>query len=259
MGAGGLSPRGRGKHGPIPHAGNTVGSIPAWAGETNRKRLVMRAQAVYPRVGGGNYPPTPSIYRMRGLSPRGRGKLARRPLLTRRYRSIPAWAGETATSTDTRLCEKVYPRVGGGNRRNGRLQWSLIGLSPRGRGKRLAGYSKGVGWRSIPAWAGETLIMQALEGAKGVYPRVGGGNEYITAGEAARRGLSPRGRGKRVEDVEKSIVVGSIPAWAGETARIHANTDGLPVYPRVGGGNEKVGDLVNHRRGLSPRGRGKPC
>ena len=58
--------------------------------------------------------------------------------------SIPAWAGETALQIVSVSVQKVYPRVGGGNRANSRTGRSRLGLSPRGRGKRRhCGQSEG--------------------------------------------------------------------------------------------------------------------
>ena len=57
----------------------------------------------------------------------------------------------------SRPCRRrVYPRVGGGNRRRVKADGLGFGLSPRGRGK-LKTHVQSLGHkRSIPAWAGET-------------------------------------------------------------------------------------------------------
>ena len=52
--------------------------------------------------------------------------------------------------------------------------------------------------------------------------------------------------------------MGSIPAWAGETAEVKAKHEYGTVYPRVGGGNWEWFGREFGREGLSPRGRGKP-
>ena len=91
-----------------------------------------------------------------GLSPRGRGKLPACKQVVSNYRSIPAWAGETAKSVNDLVPLMVYPRVGGGNEGVGTLGNNSEGLSPRGRGKpEMADIERGLK-RSIPAWAGET-------------------------------------------------------------------------------------------------------
>ena len=132
----GLSPRGRGKH---VHDGGeraAVGSIPAWAGETQGLRQRVHRDGVYPRVGGGNLRGRENYLYITGLSPRGRGKLARAVSPTFSDRSIPAWAGETPRSRRKPSVWAVYPRVGGGNDYRSVIGRVGDGLSPRGRGKR---------------------------------------------------------------------------------------------------------------------------
>ena len=51
----------------------------------------------------------------------------------------------------------------------------------------------------------------------------------------------------------------SIPAWAGETPGASGRAGNAGVYPRVGGGNARVGSSSLSSTGLSPRGRGKPA
>ena len=117
------------------------------------------------------------------------------------------------------MTKPVYPRVGGGNRGAGVNADPGAGLSPRGRGKRrqdgLAIGNAG----SIPAWAGETGSAVAAPQIPRVYPRVGGGNQNERAVRFNQQGLSPRGRGKPAGAAAVAKVMGSIPAWAGETAR----------------------------------------
>ena len=90
--------------------------------------------------------------------------------------SIPAWAGETQGRILNAGYAEVYPRVGGGNVGNPFLPVVLAGLSPRGRGKRRGVSSMLATLRSIPAWAGETVLLILLTPTPTVYPRVGGGN-----------------------------------------------------------------------------------
>ena len=173
----GLSPRGRGKLSvPSVHAVPS-GSIPAWAGETTLCGSSRRFLPVYPRVGGGNRPSIQKAAATSGLSPRGRGKRCINQLFYIETGSIPAWAGETFILRLVQVRRKVYPRVGGGNSRAPTRPRGLQGLSPRGRGKQARQMLAEGTLRSIPAWAGETIIIaQGLRRAE-VYPRVGGGNQ----------------------------------------------------------------------------------
>ena len=157
-------------------------------------------------------------------------------------------------------CEKadwVYPRVGGGNAGLSCQDARLGGLSPRGRGKHVAGRAVVNFRRSIPAWAGETQFTQTPDMLYKVYPRVGGGNLPQRRAVSIRIGLSPRGRGKHTEQVFDKPRRRSIPAWAGETVHYRRQAQRIRVYPRVGGGNVDVLSPVCSHEGLSPRGRGK--
>ena len=69
-----------------------------------------------------------------------------------------------------------------------------------------------------------------------VYPRVGGGTVSNWPLYQRSQGLSPRGRGNRVELALVPALPGSIPAWAGEPCRTGPCTSAPRVYPRVGGG-----------------------
>ena len=172
--------------------------------------------------------------------------------------SIPAWAGETPPDRPAARSSMVYPRVGGGNPMTAILTNGEEGLSPRGRGKRHGLYAGLSLPRSIPAWAGETLRPYSRKPCAKVYPRVGGGNAYHPTMRIAGPGLSPRGRGKLELPFAVRAVVGSIPAWAGETQTRKATTAIPRVYPRVGGGNKTMTPSQSPEPGLSPRGRGKP-
>ena len=171
-------------------------SIPAWAGETRYRRVRYAVSWVYPRVGGGNSNNRRLCRFVIGLSPRGRGKLSGVDTAGNTRRSIPAWAGETHYHIKPPSAKKVYPRVGGGNVGAGIIISDLLGLSPRGRGKPLAGVQKDSAQRSIPAWAGETECQIRCRRYAEVYPRVGGGNTDNLLAVANAGGLSPRGRGK---------------------------------------------------------------
>ena len=212
---------------------------------------------VYPRVGGGNARIVRGSELVGGLSPRGRGKRENTANPERRKRSIPAWAGETPGKYIGQRELTVYPRVGGGNSSVRLAASAIAGLSPRGRGKPTDLPVMPTGAGSIPAWAGETTIQVTGAPSRQVYPRVGGGNARARRIGGSSGGLSPRGRGKPAAEAGELACVGSIPAWAGETAARRGVSGAAAVYPRVGGGNGGVPRPCVPTRGLSPRGRGK--
>ena len=189
-------------------------------------------------MGGGNGSHHRVGARAAGLSPRGRGKRPHHRDNASAVRSIPAWAGETTPQGMHAGIAAVYPRVGGGNGGSGNNFGYEYGLSPRGRGKPPPVSACNSATRSIPAWAGETYPIARRRIPPRVYPRVGGGNAKFKLLSGAARGLSPRGRGKRVVVFAQMQSWGSIPAWAGETAYYWC--------------------LCRAALGLSPRGRGKP-
>ena len=131
--------------------------------------------------------------------------------------SIPAWAGETSPATRCPPIPGVYPRVGGGNS------------------------------------SGSPMLPSMSR----VYPRVGGGNPVADPAHYSQSNLSPRGRGKPTPITTWPKSCRSIPAWAGETRKNNYPPHLFGVYPRVGGGNVSLEQVLDSIDGLSPRGRGK--
>ena len=171
----GLSPRLRGNRNALQRYGRRRGSIPAPAGEPSPRPSARRRRRVYPRACGGTARIRCPCCVLGGLSPRLRGNLASpgKPFIS--ARSIPAPAGEPATSSGRGLGCRVYPRACGGTLAAYLACISAYGLSPRLRGNRQPA-GRGAHRRgSIPAPAGGT-------GMSGASPKVA-------------RGLSPRLRG----------------------------------------------------------------
>ena len=194
--------------------------------------------------------------RSMGLSPRGRGSHTGLNQLRQTYGSIPAWAGEPSDRRHLSAVPGVYPRVGGGASVAKNCPPSSWGLSPRGRGSHASAGLQTVRVGSIPAWAGEPMAGPWLHGCSKVYPRVGGGAIDVFPCADPDQGLSPRGRGSRVETGGLEVGAGSIPAWAGEPACQPRPAPATGVYPRVGGGADYNFVTMAAAAGLSPRGRG---
>ena len=252
----GLSPRGRGNLHLCNGCAAGHGSIPAWTGEpVSGSRWSLRV-AVYPRVDGGTMRIIAHSRTFEGLSPRGRGNLHYRHFYFSRARSIPAWTGEPmATDTKPIICT-VYPRVDGGTYTLAAGSRVNNGLSPRGRGNRQAGRPRQSRRGSIPAWTGEPHAKSNPDEPSRVYPRVDGGTHNFTSFIRTGQGLSPRGRGNPLLDLDRQSLIGSIPAWTGEPSDGDFMAWEQEVYPRVDGGTINTAATLGTIAGLSPRGRG---
>ena len=93
--------------------------------------------------------------------------------------------------------------------------------------------------------------------ASKVYPRVCGGNAIRMCRCFIPVGLSPRVRGKPLDERCPRPHQRSIPACAGETHHAAAVIGKMEVYPRVCGGNDPSPPAHRPPQGLSPRVRGK--
>ena len=211
--------------------------IPARAGKTVGVGVRWGMRAAHPRAGGENLRLFDKFGGLHGSSPRGRGKRRRIPGRAAAARLIPARAGKTRSIMSRAASRQAHPRAGGENSSGMSWFWSLVGSSPRGRGK--PGLPE---WTFFPARA---------------HPRAGGENGAAGAGWDCAAGSSPRGRGKpgdseRLPDRERLI-----PARAGKTKAPLGRCMTSPAHPRAGGENLRLFDKFGGLHGSSPRGRGK--
>ena len=151
----------------------------------------------------------------------------------------------------------AHPRGGGENMYDGRYFTSVIGSSPRGRGKparpRRGHTRRGL----IPAGAGKTEVGDATCGVLGAHPRGGGENRLQVRVLSEAHGSSPRGRGKLVLTHRVRTPGGLIPAGAGKTCWLLWLVALVGAHPRGGGENPKTRPTTRLDPGSSPRGRGK--
>ncbi len=191
----GLSPRLRGNQDRT--GWNSCGgrSIPASAGEPPAFGSPAWWRSVYPRVCGGTGDQGPCGRSKTGLSPRLRGNLGWSVRLGQEHRSIPASAGEPPIGTLQGPQRAVYPRVCGGTKATIASANTARGLSPRLRGNQRVSVGEVLGYRSIPASAGEPIRRCGCGPSPWVYPRVCGGTRSPASAVAWMSGLSPRLRG----------------------------------------------------------------
>ena len=252
----GLSPHGRGI--PPSHLADqhNTGPIPAWAGDTGVSTSRGRPVWAYPRMGGGYKLENQVSTQGQGLSPHGRGIQLRCLVQLGRAGPIPAWAGDTSTSTSTTGFSGAYPRMGGGYASQTLPGSAYTGLSPHGRGipARIAVSESYFG--PIPAWAGDTRPCCARYSLRRAYPRMGGGYCNGSCSCESPRGLSPHGRGIQINDRLCFAPIGPIPAWAGDTRGVRRGRRACRAYPRMGGGYTVRSWATIPVSGLSPHGRG---
>ena len=120
------------------------------------------------------------------------------------------------------------------------------GLSPRVRGSphlavRWCGHQG-----SIPACAGEPVVVVIRKEPTRVYPRVCGGADSTARPSQHMYGLSPRVRGSRAGRLYTALRSRSIPACAGEPRLTPRQTGRNTVYPRVCGGAHGNGRRKRH-------------
>ncbi len=153
--------------------------------------------------------------------------------------------------------QRAYPRMRGGNTELPIYKKGCEGLSPHARGKRglKARGNREIG--PIPACAGETLPVAQQYAAVRAYPRMRGGNLDGIGKQGGGWGLSPHARGKRLMGLIASVILGPIPACAGETPPPAAGEVVERAYPRMRGGNLIQGGGRTSKKGLSPHARGK--
>ena len=193
----GLSPRVRRNRRRLGRERVVHGSIPARAGEPQRRRARAGPLGVYPRACGGTLHRETGISPIVGLSPRVRGNLLSPHRIPEEMRSIPARAGEPCWPTALTCATKVYPRACGGTIAFDPDTRVLTGLSPRVRGNRVFSNNTLLLLRSIPARAGEPQRSSLTPWGCPVYPRACGGTRLSDGGGNSNAGLSPRVRGNR--------------------------------------------------------------
>ena len=214
-------PRGGGAEDHLRH-----GSIPAHAGEPNWLASQDAPSRVYPRPRGGAPERFANLLHHEGLSPPTRGSRGDHATTTRQNGSIPAHAGEPASSRGARRPPGVYPRPRGGAIAMVLIVYLLVGLSPPTRGSPAPRGVSRVYLGSIPAHAGEPDGMELRPLTwKGLSPPTRGSQRPFRTC-LATRGLSPPTRGSLL------ILASTVLA--------------LAVYPRPRGGASPEGD---HRVG----------
>ena len=231
--------------------------IPARAGKTATSAATARISSAHPRACGENAHPSRPRAPPPGSSPRVRGK--RKPPRSRGRvgRLIPARAGKTVDRVHAGLQSRAHPRACGENNAGVSGNASILGSSPRVRGKWQRPRPVHLRGRLIPARAGKTSPPRTSWCSGTAHPRACGENPDRQCGTARSRGSSPRVRGKpdRLRALADDLRL--IPARAGKTRCTHARVPPLRAHPRACGENAGGAHPRLGPGGSSPRVRGK--
>ena len=193
------------------------GIIPAYAGNTVAAPVRPGHWWDHPRVCGEHHSSSMFLLESSGSSPRMRGTpfaLCRR---NEHAGIIPAYAGNTTTTSASSLLCRDHPRVCGEHRLVVDFLQFGEGSSPRMRGTHLQHglHVEHVG--IIPAYAGNTWRATPTRTPHWDHPRVCGEHDLRSRTHDMDTGSSPRMRGTPLTWVIGAVSTGIIPAYAGNT------------------------------------------
>ena len=149
-------------------------SIPACAGNTRSPSPTPGRGPVHPRMRGEHlFGPIPKGWVV-GPSPHARGTLVAACVVCSDPRSIPACAGNTASTPTRVVCSSVHPRMRGEHSPISPRRPTSAGPSPHARGTLVDRLLDVLPARSIPACAGNTRGRLHGERRRPVHPRMRG-------------------------------------------------------------------------------------
>ena len=182
---------------------------------------------------------------MEGLSPQARGNQGSRAMRALGLGTIPAGAGEPASSCASCRRREDYPRRRGGTKRDCSVEYKPQGLSPQARGNRRGKSCRAERSWTIPAGAGEPISLRNSLNLCQDYPRRRGGTTPTNGWSAPRGGLSPQARGNRSPALPAAPGSRTIPAGAGEPVASSGRHRRGGDYPRRRGGTRTIENCSN--------------
>ena len=174
----GSSPRVRGKPGRLAATGRPARLIPARAGKTYCRINCLRTRRAHPRACGENVGGPGEHGENVGSSPRVRGKREGHLLAADADGLIPARAGKTAAAPIVSSHCAAHPRACGENTARARQGTSVLGSSPRVRGKHGREPADRRRPGLIPARAGKTEGEHHAAVLEQAHPRACGENTH---------------------------------------------------------------------------------
>ena len=212
---------------------------------------------VDPRSRGGDDNDGNALLTGAGRSPLTRGRHRGDAFGNQWVRSIPAHAGETLQRQAKSHRLKVDPRSRGGDAWHPVWRHTSRGRSPLTRGRPVVMPLSFHSSRSIPAHAGETVILQSALDFHEVDPRSRGGDQVAHLMGAKLKGRSPLTRGRHPGTAHPGTAHRSIPAHAGETSYALSRGNARWVDPRSRGGDSHIRACCSLSTGRSPLTRGR--
>ncbi len=198
-GSGGSSPRARGTQWHPDLGTHPKRFIPASAGNTTVNGTLISQTPVHPRERGEHLPYLFPISSTTGSSPRARGTRENLDQDFARERFIPASAGNTSYGRKHPKPGAVHPRERGEHTGDEKPNMVGNGSSPRARGTLHLFNDFLLGFRFIPASAGNTWKGIAGVTTHAVHPRERGEHLPSPSPSPSSGGSSPRARGTRQE------------------------------------------------------------
>ena len=203
------------------------GIIPAYAGNTFSATPTPTSTGDHPRVCGEHPKAVPLTEASAGSSPRMRGTPERHHVAPRQGGIIPAYAGNTRRSSNAPSPTRDHPRVCGEHTPLVECPVTDQGSSPRMRGTPRIGVESAASPGIIPAYAGNTGVIDLTGQRFEDHPRVCGEHSHELEHVVALQGSSPRMRG--------TPVLLCVCSFVGSSPRMRGTQTIEPVHERVRG------------------------
>ena len=191
-----------------------------------------------------------------GSSPHTRGAHSRSDPLGGTRGIIPAYAGSTGLGRVPRADGRDHPRIRGEHSYVPERFGAGVGSSPHTRGAHPFDQGADDVLRIIPAYAGSTSRLSALNVKSPDHPRIRGEHPMRNTDPHGRAGSSPHTRGARVQVRILRVARGIIPAYAGSTFQGVDGVGGHGDHPRIRGEHSGEGFDRRGLLGSSPHTRG---
>ena len=232
----------------------------------------------HPRRCGADFITGMPLQGRKGSSPQVRGRLFALIAAYLVLGLIPAGAGQTSAEPAAASACPAHPRRCGADPRTdylggfftglipagaGQTSWEMVirpfstGSSPQVRGRRVAAVYMLAALGLIPAGAGQTRAVRAAHASSWAHPRRCGADFRGVRGRRCVCGSSPQVRGRLVACAAFGVVLGLIPAGAGQTNPVLSMRRCVRAHPRRCGADRPGNMKTPGEPGSSPQVRGR--